>query len=315
MTKSYTLNPLKLPGGDLDGDGAPDIVVRREADGPAPDNQELATPTVQALSGRTGGLLWSSGSAKLVPPSGSKPQGELSIYGIDARASTPHGLPDVLVIYEAFFKKNVIMGGAFHLQYRLALLSGRDGRILWDVLLADHQTTRLMGLVHEFADLGGDGNLEIVLLLKNKAASAPTPFELRILSLANGQTRWVHHLNANAAASPAFAIGDVDGDRRAEVVVRERPRQEAQAGIEVTALDGSAGTSLWTWRGGEAGDESDQNAALCLADFEGSGRRDVCVIVGNAPAPRRVVILDAKGHQRQPQSDDGLSTNTPQRRP
>ena len=32
-----------------------------------------------------------------------------------------------------------------------------------------------MGFVHEVADLDGDGNLEIVLLLKSKAASGPTP--------------------------------------------------------------------------------------------------------------------------------------------
>ena len=29
------------------------------------------------------------------------------------------------------------MGAAFDVQSRLALLSGRDGRVLWDVLLAD----------------------------------------------------------------------------------------------------------------------------------------------------------------------------------
>ena len=298
-TKSYTFHPLKLPGGDLDGDGAPDILFERAAAGPALNHQELATPTVQALSGRTGRLLWSARSTGLVPPSGSNSRFMwLHIERIDARAGDPRGLPDVLVIYEAFFRKNVIMGGAFHVQYRLALLSGRDGRVRWDVLLADDPKTRLMGFVHEFADLDGDGNLEIVLLIKSQAASAPTPFELRILSLANGETRWIHPLNANPTTFVAFAIGDVDGDRRAEVVIGERPRQEDQVGIEVTALDGVAGKPRWTWRGGEAGDESDPKPALCLADFAGSGRRDVCVIVGAAPGPRRLVILDAKGHPR-----------------
>ena len=43
-----------------------------------------------------------------------------------------------------------------------------------------------MGSVHEFADLDGDSNLEIVLLLKSKAATGSTPRELRVLSLANG---------------------------------------------------------------------------------------------------------------------------------
>ena len=32
-TQSYTVNPLTLPGGDLDGDGSPDVLARRGAGG------------------------------------------------------------------------------------------------------------------------------------------------------------------------------------------------------------------------------------------------------------------------------------------
>jgi outer membrane protein assembly factor BamB len=299
-TQLYAFHPLTLPGGDLDGDGSPDVLVRRGAGGQALNGNISSTFPLQALSGRTGRLLWSAGSAGLVPPSGSRRLGAPYIEGIDARVADPHGLPDVLVLYRAGFVGGSIPAPGFDKQSRLALVAGCDGRVLRDVLLADHNggMTRLMGFVHEFADLDGDGNLEIVLLLQSKAASGPTPDELRVLSFANGETRWIHPLDPGAAASPAFVVGDLDGDRHSEVVVREQPRRPVQAGTEVTALDGLTGTPLWTWRGGEAGDESGQKPALCLADFEGSGRREVCVIVGDAPGPRRVVILDAKGHQR-----------------
>ncbi len=107
-----------------------------------------------------------------------------------------------------------------------------------------------MGFVHEVADLDGDGGLEIVLLLKSFATSGPRPRELRVLSLGSGETRWRHQLIEGAGASPAFAIGDLDGDGRSEVVVSEQTYQEGQA-IEVAALDGQSGEQRWSWRGGE----------------------------------------------------------------
>ena len=67
--------------------------------------------------------------------------------------------------------------------------------------------------VHEFADLDGDGSLEMVLLLNGKAAAGTAPFELRVLSLATGDTRWSHPLNPGAVGSPTFVVGDLDGDR------------------------------------------------------------------------------------------------------
>ncbi len=45
--------------------------------------------------------------------------------------------------------------------------------------------TRPMGFVHEFADLDGDGNLEIVLLLKSKAASGATSLSFASLIVCN----------------------------------------------------------------------------------------------------------------------------------
>ncbi len=67
---------------------------------------------------------------------------------------------------------------------------------------------------------------------------------------------------------------------------------------DVTALDGQSGKPLWSWRGGTARDKADNIPRLHLGDFDGTGRRDVCISFGVAPERRRVAILDARGHER-----------------
>ena len=66
---SYGVEPLKLPAGDLDGDGAPDIVVHRSTSWTALNKQQRARIRLQALSGRTGRALWSAGALPYVDAS------------------------------------------------------------------------------------------------------------------------------------------------------------------------------------------------------------------------------------------------------
>jgi hypothetical protein len=291
--RAYGFDSVPLPGGDLDGDGAPDVLVRKTSDGPASKNRTPVHLPLEALSGRTGRLLWPAGP---LPPLESPPSGGPDIKGSDALACEPRGLPDVLVLYDLFFQK---VPTGLDTQSRLARLSGRDGRVLWDVHLMEHQGggARRMGFVHQVADLDGDGALEILLLLKSVATSGPRPRELRVLSLGTGETRWRHQLIQGTGTSPAFAIGDLDGDGRSEVVVSEQTYQEGQA-IEVAALDGQSGEPRWSWRGGETPDRPDKDLLLCLASFDGISRREACVNIGIAQDRRRVVILDAKGRER-----------------
>ena len=88
-------------------------------------------------------------------------------------------------------------------------------------------------------------------------------------------------------------VGDLDGDGRAEVVVRDEPPEGSQEFVEVTALAGSAGAARWTWRGGDVRDPAIKGQPISLADFDGTGRREVCLDFGN-----RVEFLDAEGRER-----------------
>ena len=154
-----------------------------------------------------------------------------------------------------------------------------------------------MDFVPGFADLDGDGRLEMVLRLKTNP-SAPTPFEFRVLTLATGETRWSHPINPGAVGTATFVAGDLDGDGSGEVVVCEQPLVLAEPVTELTARDGASGRARWVWRSPAVREVSDQKPKLCLADFEGHGRREVCVSFAVAPNRRRLEILDSNGRSR-----------------
>ncbi|HEX3448815.1 MAG TPA: VCBS repeat-containing protein, partial [Isosphaeraceae bacterium] len=292
---SYGVEPLKVPAGDLDGDGAPDIVVHRSTSW-THNNQRRAGIRLQALSGRTGRTLWPAGALPYVDSNIGIPY----VAGIDAAACKGWGRSDVFVLHHNFVKQSSIPPFTFSVQSRLARLSSRDGRLIWDVLLAEYKggMKSRRDFVYEFADLDGDGSLEMVLLFNGKAPAGTVPFEVRVLSLATGDTRWSHPLNPRAVGSPTCVVGDLDGDKRPEVVVSEQPIVQGLPLTEVTALDGETGTPRWVWRGSAGRDVTYQDVALVLADFDGRGRREVCVSFGVAPECRRVEILDSQGRSR-----------------
>ena len=147
-------------------------------------------------------------------------------------------------------------------------------------------------------------------VLNGQAAAGTLPFEVRVLSLATGDTRWSHPLNPRAVGSPKCVVGDLDGDNCPEVVVSEQPIVQALPVAEVTALDGLTGSPRWVWRGRAGRDVTYQNVALVLADFDGRGQREVCVSFGVAPESRRVEILDSQGRSRG--ARDTESVNLPE---
>ena len=292
-TRGYQFTALALPGGDLDGDGVADFVVQKSV-APPPGKTKDTLP-LEAFSGRTGKWLWAT---EISLNAGARRLAGQWVEGIDARACNPGGSPDVLLMYHLAIPPPV--SGFVGSELRLARISGRVGQVVWDVRLAEYQVglNKSVGFLHEIADLDGKGDHEIVVLLRGKPVMGAGSPQLQVLSLTDGQTRWVHEFDPNGVVSPAFAVGDVDGNGRFDVVVSDSPREGESAVALVMALDGQSGKPFWSWRRGAARDEPDDVPRLRLGNFDGNGRRDVCVSFGVAPGKRRVAILDARGQER-----------------
>jgi len=289
---SYQFSTDPLPAGDLDGDGMSDIVVRKQArtffTGAAP----MATLPLMVYSGRSGRRLWSAGAL----PLGFDAHGFTDIEAIDLRACGPGEPPDILVPHGSpFAPPGSVPAGTVYRQTRLARVSGRDGRIVWDAPLVERKGTPMIsypGLPRAYGDLDGDGGLDLVVMLQVDATS----FERRAISLRDGKTLWSHPAPFLVAPYPALAVGDLDGDGRAEVVARDRLEGDSRGDVAVTVLDGRNGSTRWTWRGGR--DSHHENGDFCLADLEGKGRREVCLNVAISGRRRRIMILDARGRER-----------------
>ncbi len=96
-----------------------------------------ATFPFQLLSGRDGRLLWSSGPL----PLGFEAHGYTEVLWVYPRVIEPKSSPDLLVMHRNPFlaasPKPIMQGNRSFAQERLTRISGRTGRIVWDIPLKD----------------------------------------------------------------------------------------------------------------------------------------------------------------------------------
>ena len=293
VTGAYTISPLKLPSGDLDGDGIPDLIAQRSNWGSPQSYERAAGLGLRALSGRTGRQIWSSGALPYIAVT---PFGNADIKAMKAFRGDHQGGPDLYVRHLLFMPGSVPPLAAMERQSRIARLSGRDGRVVWDVLLADYrgQFGRPEHFDQQCADLDGDGALELVLPVESRAAAGIGPLELRVLAAATGETRWSHPLDSRIGALAAFVVGDLQGDGHSEVVLSEQLSINDETVLVVTALDRATGKPRWVWHGRPIPDATGEKPAVCLADFDGRGRHDICVSYGSGNG-RRIEVIDGAG--------------------
>ncbi len=284
---AFELIAFPLPAGDLNGDGTPDVIVKKELLG---DGRTAFLPNaklpVELLSGRTGARLWSTD----LLPVGTGLYGLSHFDWVEPRTVEPGGKPDLIV------------RGSVPFGCRLSRISGRDGRILWDVPFSDQMSSEVFSgkQSHLFDDLDGDGCLDALVVLYSDTAGEPV-YTLLAVSLRDGKRLWSQPLRFRFDIDSAgeLRIGDVDGDKRPDVVALERFTDTSKNELSVRVFDGRDGKVRWTWKSGFAPQgPGTSGASIALANLDGHGTQNVCV---SFIAPRlfhRIVVLDGNGKER-----------------
>ncbi len=301
---SFDLIAAPLPSGDLDGDGTADVVVRkRKTDRPTAAGAEEMPGSVELISGRTGARLWSTSLVTERTFMGDVPEHEW----IEARTVAPNGTPDLIV-------QSCADGG-----FRLARISGREGRRVWDVSTSTKLPSARppiggSGIASpEFGDFDGDGWLDAAMVLPSFGDGGEDEFTLISVSLRDGKVRWSQRVGFRSGMGLLgdVRVGDVDGDKRPDVVVLEAQGDDTSKQLVVRVIDGGDGATRWTWKGGQAQDVPDDWQAMTLANLDGTSTQSVCVCYFNGRAiggTRRIAILDQHGKERVGASNDRSET-------
>jgi len=296
--ESYSLSAFPLPAGDLDGDGTPDVVVKEnQLERPGQVTKRAATFPLRLLSGRTGRRLWTAGPL----PLDFEAHGYSAIHWDEVRVMEPHGAPDLLVRHGSPFAKpgsTPVPGGSARKPH-LARLSGRDGRILWDIPLAQYPEQQWLSYLPPpgFDDLDGDGGLDTVQVIPPSPAAGQADFELTAVSLREGKRLWTQPIQSAFPNSPQIFAGDLDGDKRPEVVAMVEGQEGNSLVVLVKAFDGRDGRVRWTWNGGAEFQSNRPWPMMVVADLDGEGKRKVCVSFMELSGMRRIVVLDAHGRE------------------
>ena len=314
-TDWYFFTAFPMPGGDFNGDGTPDVIVQQPVSPQwrAVGFKHAATLPIQVLSGRTGSLLWRAGPL----PLGFDAKGYSQIHSINACTVEANSAPDLFVRHDSQFVQPgptppATKTPAAHSAGRpsLARISGRDGRILWNVPLADGEPLLINQHVppDQFADLDGDGGLDALIMLPPTPDADSPDYTMAAVSLRDGERLWSQPLRCQLLSNgdvrigdldgdklPDLMIGDLDGDKLPDVVFMEllpRFRQGPVARPRVQRARRQGSLDL-----DDAADLQNERPRIVLAQLDGNGTWNVCVSFKVSLGVGRIVVLDSGGKE------------------
>jgi hypothetical protein len=294
--EEYDVRPLPMPAGDLDGDGTPDVIVGEVAEVlPSQALRRPATLPLLLLSGRTGSLLWFAGPL----PLDFEAHGYSWVQWAGPKVIEPGGAPDLIVRHNSPFLKaspTPPLNNA-PMMPRLARLSGRTGRIVWDVPLADRAGKAQFGSLPSptFEDLDGDGRLDALVIVTSTAGGDPASVDLKAVSLHDGRTLWSRHFEANDSERPTLRIIDTDEPGRPGVAVIDWSKQGDRTVLTARALDGRDGRPRWTWS--VPLEPMYRFVWKAASVHDGGAGRRIAVNVVQSDRKARLLVLDTRGRE------------------
>ena len=309
----YMLMAFPLPAGDFDGDGTPDVIVQKNVRQLRASWRpgEPRRCRSRFFPGRLRSALWSAGPL----PLGFDAAGHSSVTWVEARTVEPNGTPDLLVLHGSPFAKpgSTPLTRASRGTPSLSRISGRDGRIVWDIPLAEGEEENYQYVPPpHFVDLNGDGGLDILLVVPPIESAGQTEFQLLAISLRDGSRLWSHALRFHRNLVGQVCVGDLDGDKRPEVVVMEELLVGNNIELEAIALGGQSGKVRWSRKIGPMF-QGLPARQIALSDLEGKGAREVCLNFRERGGMRRILVLDRAGNERAHRDvpgDDNSSFNS-----
>ena len=304
------------PLADLDGDGTPDILVVRKMGHYNSFEAKAGVVELpldlQAVSGKTGNLLWNAESQLVATTVNGESVGWSPRTPVCVDL-TGDGRPTVVVAYE------IVSGSGGGHQAWMAAMSGRNGKAIWRVPVSEKMPMGVSELPNGctfpfgLADINGDGVRDLVVVVPLRPTMGRPGFgdylwsyELRALSGRDGALLWRRPLPIqvqsyfleHAAAAPLFA--DLAGDGKKQLLTLFRterlPDQTSRLVWQVQCCNPQTGEPLWNWEQPDTNYSSSlqQDPWLFLAELDGDGRRSVCASMFGAPD----VVLDGRGQAR-----------------
>jgi tRNA A-37 threonylcarbamoyl transferase component Bud32 len=293
----------RLPAGDLDGDGTPDLLAVSTSGRGIHVNAFGIWP-IQAVSGKTGRRLWTSG-LRVTVFAGPESLGCRDLDG--------DGRPEVLLV--AGLDETALNSTIW--QWSLVVLSGTTGEVAWRQPLSGQTVGSSGGVYTHFepvvADLDGDKVLDLIV----PAFADDLGHEFRAFRGRDGKVLWVRPLTARTGRPlrPTIPVaGDLDGDGRLEILA-VIPGGSEPAGAEglgprreVIVLDGATGRPRWSWSWRDPlGERNDSEPyGPIVADLSGDGQRSVALVIpsGASASAAEVILLGGDGRVRRRKAVD-----------
>ncbi len=298
LGENYNVAIFPLPAGDLDGDGTPDVLVHEHPQQPPVQaSRGPATLPLMVVSGRTGRPVWRAGPL----PLDFEAHGFSRTHWAMPQVIEPNTAPDILVRHNSPFLAAMTTPPPPNssTRDRLARVSGRTGRILWDIPLCDVSLAQYFGSIPPpvFHDLDGDGGLDVLVVTPLALAIGQNEHELKAVSLRDGRLMWSQPLTTAFATSPTVRIIESGEAHGPLVTVMVELADQDRFMLVVRAFDGRDGKRRWAWDGGAEYPRNRPSPLNAKMRHEGGKADRLGVDFQEFGGKRRIVVLGADGRE------------------